>query len=389
MASKVSIVRCSDYDKERVFCAVREGLDLIGGLIGYIKPGDKVFLKPNLLRASSPEEGVTTHPAVVEAVARLVNQAGGQVIIGDSPALPYTKACLKKVYAKCGLIEVAKETGAKLNYDTSSINLSYPEGDLMKMLTLIKVVLDVDTIINLPKLKTHVSAVFTGACKNLFGLVPGCTKAGYHGMLKNIENLSRMWIDIFTFLKQKLNILNIMDGIVGLEGDWKQGSQRKIGVILSSTDSLALDFVACKLVGILPMSTPILRTAVKRRLISGRLEDIEIVGASLYEVFISDFKPATGIATMEGFNRENLTFFQNLMRPFFKRLLTLRPMPNPNACLGCGNCRDVCPQDAITIVKGKAKIDEKACIHCYCCYEVCPEKAIDLKQPWLGRIVSG
>ena len=101
--------RCQTYDKrEEVFKAVRKAVRLAGGL-PRVK-GKKVLIKPNLLSDAAPERAVTTHPQVIWAVAKLVQDAGGIVTIADSPGagILYTPRTLHKVYSKCGIEEVAK-----------------------------------------------------------------------------------------------------------------------------------------------------------------------------------------------------------------------------------------------------------------------------------------
>ena len=63
-----------------------------------------------------------------------------------------------------------------------------------------------------------------------------------------------------------------------------------------------------------------------------------------------------------------------------ERFLVPRPKINTDKCIGCGRCRDICPQNTITITNGKARIDPKNCIRCFCCHEMCPAKAIDVKK---------
>ncbi|HML26387.1 MAG TPA: DUF362 domain-containing protein, partial [Methanomethylovorans sp.] len=75
MNTKVSIVQCDDYLKAKD--AIREALDLIGGLENIISPGSRVLLKPNVLAIKRPEAAVTTHPAIVSAMCQLVKEAGG------------------------------------------------------------------------------------------------------------------------------------------------------------------------------------------------------------------------------------------------------------------------------------------------------------------------
>jgi len=97
--SSVSIVKCENYDRERVLEAVRKAFDLIGGIKKYIKPGMNVALKPNLLTRKSPDSAATVHPEVVYAVGVLVKEAGGHPKIVESPGGPYSAAMLKAVYS--------------------------------------------------------------------------------------------------------------------------------------------------------------------------------------------------------------------------------------------------------------------------------------------------
>ena len=66
--------------------------------------------------------------------------------------------------------------------------------------------------------------------------------------------------------------------------------------------------------------------------------------------------------------------------PTVEKLLAPKPKINKSVCIGCGNCRDICPQKTITITDGKAVINMKNCIRCFCCHEMCPVKAIDVKR---------
>ena len=46
--SKVAIVKCEDYQEEKVYEAVRDSVDLLGGIGGFIRDGDRVLLKHRL-----------------------------------------------------------------------------------------------------------------------------------------------------------------------------------------------------------------------------------------------------------------------------------------------------------------------------------------------------
>jgi len=52
------------------------------------------------------------------------------------------------------------------------------------------------------------------------------------------------------------------------------------------------------------------------------------------------------------------------------------PVVNEQECTGCGNCVEVCPVDAISIVDDVARIDQEECTECGACVDECPSEAI-------------
>ena len=108
--AKVSIVRCSDYSEKSVLRAVKGAADLLDGMGAFVRTGDRVLIKPNLLSARDPEKAVTTHPSVVKAVIQLVRDAGGVPMVGDSPGI----GGLVKVASKAGIYDVVREMNCKL-----------------------------------------------------------------------------------------------------------------------------------------------------------------------------------------------------------------------------------------------------------------------------------
>lgn len=381
--SKVSISTCDDYEIEKVKASVKNAIDNLGGISVFIKPGDKVLLKVNLLMRRKPDKVTTTHPTVAQAVAELVIEAGGFPIIGDSPGGYhfYNKKTLEAVYETCGMTEAAEKSGAELNYNTEVIDVPYPQGKIMKGIKTIKPVLEVDKIISIPKIKTHMMTVYSGAVKNFFGIIPGSFKAEYHLRFEDTNDFADLLIDICSFAKPTLNV---MDAVIGMEGYGPtNGSPKKVGLIICSENPFELDVVASKIIGLEPKHVPTVVKSIERGLCSGNLEDIEVLGEQIDNIKIKDFNIPT----------RKLSFnFYNLLMPKFiakrlNRVMKARPYFNHKSCKSCGVCAKSCPPNAIEMINEKPEVDLNKCIRCFCCHELCKYDAVDIKRPWMLKLI--
>lgn len=373
----VSIIRCDDYDEEKVYRAVEESVDHLGGWKRFVKPGNKVVLKPNLLMFKKPEEAATTHPSVVKAVTEQVQKAGGVVTIAESPGGPYHEAMLRRVYKATGIEETADETGAILNYDLRVVEIQQPEAKYLKLMEVLKPLVDADVIINLPKLKTHTMMTYTGAVKNMFGAMAGTAKADLHLRMPDYVKFADSLIDIFLGVKPTLNL---MDAVYGMEGYGPtNGSSRHIGLILASTDGFALDATALKVIQLPVEKVPVMKNAIERGFLD---EDIKILGEQIENVTVSDFNiPLLNDA--ERIERFNHGFFR-----LGRRWIRPRPQIQNEKCVMCGNCVKNCPPGVITMEKGKKPvIDYKNCIRCFCCHELCMHDAITIHRNMLSRFM--
>ncbi len=377
---KVSIIRCDNYQPQQVYDSVSRSIDLLGGMGRFVQPGMKVLLKCNLLMRKKPEEAATTHPEIAAAVARLVKEAGGVPIIADSPGGLFTERALKGVYRASGMEAIASRDNIQLNYNVEETEKSHPEGKIIKNLTVIKVIQEVDVVINIAKLKTHGMALYTGAVKNLFGVIPGTIKAEYHLRMKKLEDFSDMLLDISTYVKP---VLSIMDAVVGMEGQGPSaGDPRKIGAVLASANPYALDVACVSLVGIEPDMVSTIKRAEARGFCSD-LQDVHLLGDSLEELKIHDFKIPSHkhVGFIEQFFSEGSFITQYINNHFGPK-----PVFEYEGCIGCRDCEKNCPPKAITMVNQKPVVNMKECIRCFCCQELCPQKTISIKRSWLFQI---
>lgn len=374
MRSLVSLQHVTDYDPQAVLDAVREGLAPWGGMGAFVRPGQRVLLKPNLLAGFAPGRAVTTHPAVVRAAILLAQEAGGTVILGDSPGV----GRLASVVRTAGLASVLEDTGATLADFTTPAEFTVPQHRVAARLTLARAVAEADVIISLPKLKTHGQMAFTGALKNQYGLIPGTLKSQWHFRLQRREWLAALILDIHRTARPALAI---MDGVVGMEGKGPSGGRpRHVGAILASPDLVALDTLACRLINLEPRLVPVLEAARAEGL-GAAAADIQVVGADWRALRVPDFEK---VSKLEDLRR--LVPLPSGILNWIREHWTAKPRIVEARCTECGACEEGCPVTPAAIhptAPERQRVDDEACIRCYCCHEFCPNNAIDLSRPGL------
>jgi len=373
MSTSVSIVRCGNYDSDLVYEKVKESIDLLGGIHSFVKPGEKVLIKPNLLKARPPDAAVTTHPEVVRAVIRLVRQAGGAPVVGDSPGIGEEDDVLRRV----GILEVMEEEGAFLADFTECAKVQ--GHGRFRYVEIAKSAVDADAIINLPKLKTHGMMVMTGAVKNLFGCVPGKRKVQWHfntGI--DHESFARMLVELVILLKPRLTVI---DAVMAMEGNGPgSGDPRHLGLIIAGEDTVALDVVSGMIVGLSPLQLPVIRAARAIGIGESTIDRISVLGENIDDIKVADFRMPPLMNTEWP--------IPEWARRHLKDALTTRPVINQALCVLCGVCKNDCPRGAIKEIDGRLKIDYRNCIRCFCCQEFCPKGAITVGKGWLLRLAG-
>jgi uncharacterized protein (DUF362 family)/NAD-dependent dihydropyrimidine dehydrogenase PreA subunit len=386
--SPVVTARCTDYDLAAVQAALRQVLEPLGGIQAFVRPGERIALKPNLLLGSSPDQAITTHPSLVAAVAIAVREAGAYPIVVESPGsgIVHVKAVVERVYRRTGMRAAADAYGFDLSDDMGWGAVSHPAGRTVKRVDVMDPIMQADGIINLAKFKSHTFMVFTGATKNLFGVIPGLNKVGYHGKLVEAARFADMLVDVATLVKPRLSIV---DAVVGLEGKGPGtgGTPRELGFLMAGTDTVAMDVACCRIAHIDTDSVPVLVAAKERGMWSGRAADIDTLGVPVEELAVDDFVLPTRLAREGGVTP--VLGLDKLVRPLMRDGFSPVPRPKEDRCTRCGACVQACPVEAMSMGKKVARVDERVCIRCYCCHEVCPYAAIDLKFTGLGRIMHG
>ncbi|RME33111.1 MAG: DUF362 domain-containing protein [Thermoflexia bacterium] len=367
----VSVAECRTYDPEGVRYALERALAPLGGIGRFVRPGMRVLLKPNLVSSAPLEQAVTTHPALVRAVAEMVREAGGEVWIGDSPAGPAGREV--RLWRRTGMADVAEATGARLVPFERPVWRGVDGRDY----AIAAPVLEADLVLSLPKLKTHTLTLYTGAVKNLLGTVPGTRKREIHFRAPGLPEFSRALADVLALVRPRLTLL---DGVWGQEGNGpgSGGTPRLYGCLVASEDPVAMDTVLARAMGCRPGDVLHVEEAAARGLGVGDPARIQVVGG----VRALDFGPVR----LPGVHRWLRFSVPRWLAAPLRRVTRRRPqLKNPAACIGCGQCVEACPREAI--VSGKPpRFDLERCIGCMCCAEICPQGILVPRWGPLARI---
>ena len=374
MKSKVVLLPCGEYDEEKVYTLLKQGLYLVGGVEALIPKDAKILLKPNLLKRAEVEKAVITHPVVVGAFARILRENGyEQIVLADSCGHGTTQAVIRGTGMDTYL---EKYQIPAIDY-SEGIKVDYPQGIQAKEFILPKELLEQNCVISLSKMKTHALERITGAVKNSYGFVYGFHKAKGHTQYPSADSFARMLIDLNKCVAPKLYV---MDGIVAMEGNGPgSGDPVQMSVMLMSTDPVALDSVFSRLVYLKPEMVPTNYHGEKMGLGTWKEEEITLLTPD-GEISMSEAVKRYGNPQ---FNVDRTEVRKNIWTRMAGALNIFQKKPyiENDKCVHCGICVQSCPVPgkAVDFRKGKDKppvYDYKKCIRCFCCQEMCPKKAI-------------
>ena len=326
--------------------------------------GKKVFIKANLVRHLSPSKAATTHPALLRTIAEEVQRRGGTPWIGDNGIDVQDLYRVTEMEKTCAPYMVNISRGASLlEIGGFQVPIS-------------KTFLEADIFINVPKLKTHAIAGMTCCMKNLFGLIPGNSKARMHGLTGHAKRLTEFFVDLYRW---KSPTLNIVDGILAMEGDGpSSGDPREVGRIIAGKDGIAVDAVCARLIGFAnPRDIKLIALAEKKGLVNFDLNRIQVDGP--LEVIGNFVHPSTYTAHLPG---EKSRFAADMKKDYqaWNDLGGVNPACQEDLCTRCGDCLAACPSGAILLTP-YPKIDPGKCVSCFCCVEACPEGALMISMP--------
>lgn len=388
--SPVALSRIDNYNVDAIESVIREQIKKLG--VSDMFTGKRVAIKPNLVMKKSPEAAATTHPAVLEAMIRILKESAADIVIAESPGGLYTPQTLTSTYKGCGIAAVAERCSVRLNLDTSARDTDAPSGKTSKMFSVITPILDADVIVNLAKLKTHALTGYSGAVKNYFGVVPGVTKFEMHARFPDYGDFGSMIADLCQMIQEKKPTFNLLDGILAMEGNGPTGGNaRKLDCLIAGVNPFTVDAVGSHIIDV--HGIIMLDEGKARGLSPDNISDVTLISDEPLENFtVHDFvKPETKSS------KGSVSLLGKLPTMFGGRLnkwLQPRPVINKKICVGCAECERSCPRHTIEMrinKKGKkqAYIIDSECIKCYCCQELCPLKAVKIKKNFIIKMIGG
>jgi uncharacterized protein (DUF362 family) len=290
--------------------AVTDLVNRLGGLKDIVKPDSRVAIKVNctggvssgLVPGYSAIESFITHPEVVRALIRLVQEAGATDISIVEAVYEWES------YTAWGFETVAKEMNVKLvdlndvkPYD-DFVETPVPNSYIYPSFKVNKILQDIDVFMSVSKMKNHYNAGVTHTMKNLYGLAPlqfyrlnqyDTYRSGFHGTADQTRTrLPRVIIDINRIRPIHFSLIDGIETAEAGEGPWIETfTPVQPGVLVAGKNPVATDAVATAVMGHDPTADyptePFIRCdnhlnlAAAAGMGSNKLEDIEVLGVSI------------------------------------------------------------------------------------------------------------
>ena len=226
---------------------VRQLTAALGGMQAFVKPGDKVVIKPNIGWDRRVDQAANTHPAVVAELARLCLDAGAaKVRVFDRPCNE-ARRCYTNSGIRAALNQI-KDKRLRLEYmeDRKFVPVTIQKGRVLKQWSFYKEALEADCYINVPKAKHHSLSGLSLGLKNVMGVIGGRRGQIHYQLGAKLADLNRV-------IQPDLTLVDATQVIVrnGPQGG-KLSDVKQLDTLVGSRDPVAADAYATTLFGLTP-----------------------------------------------------------------------------------------------------------------------------------------
>ena len=269
--------------------ALEELLNRLGGVKKYVKPGQTVVLKPNVvadhgMMGGKYTGGVVTDIRVLKGLIELLLPVAGKVIVAEGSSINRSATTkMFDIYGYPKLIDIDPKRVSLVDLNTDElVEKPVPAGKRMKSRKVPRTIEEADVVISVPVMKMHFAAGVSLAVKNLQGAMPPIEKYMTHffGLWQNLTNIHHV-------VKPDLHII---DGIVGQEDFGPvAGIPKTMNLLIGGENPVAVDAVTMRIMGIEPLTSPPVLMAYLQGIGPVEAEKIQVLGASIEKV-ASTFK---------------------------------------------------------------------------------------------------
>jgi uncharacterized protein (DUF362 family) len=275
--TRVAVVKGSTNPNDQELDAhVRKAIEMAGGLKGIVKKGDTVIIKPNIVIPTTHDTAAVTDPRVCKTIADVVKEVGGNPVIGESSSIGIST---EEAIQAAGYGKLREQGYTVLDFSQEPrVNVPIPRGKKMKEVSLPKVVVDAQVIIDVPIMKTHDQCEVTLALKNMKGILFDKGKRLLHHDYGIFDGVA----DLCTVKKPDFSVV---DAILAMEGlGPATGDIVPMGLIIAGQDVVAVDTVATNIMGFETRENGCIAAAEAQGIGTGDLQQIEVVGESIDSV---------------------------------------------------------------------------------------------------------
>ncbi len=281
----VAVERVSSIDSEKeIKAGLERVINHLGGVRKFVKEGDTVVIKPNIVSDHGLKDGVykggiVTDVRVIKALVELLLPVAEKIVIAEGSSINRSETA--KMFSHYGYdrlmaLDPRKVRLVDLNGD-EVVEKKVPGARRMASRKIPLTLEEADVIISVPVLKLHFAAGVSLAIKHLQGAVPPLEKYMTHffGLWQNLVNIHHL-------IKPALTII---DGLVGQEDFGPvSGTPKQMNLLMGGTNPVAVDATAMRIMGLDPCSSPPVFLAYMQGLGPVEEEKIKVLGVAVKDV---------------------------------------------------------------------------------------------------------
>lgn len=262
-------------------------LDELINVFSFLKKGQRILVKANI--NTSHKYPGNTEPQFLGELVKLLYEAGaGEVIVGDMSTFIFAKRTRENM-RKIGVENYAIDAGAKVLAfnefgEDNWINIKHPMASHWSDgFRIPKIIQIVDCIVNLSMIKTHLLAGYTGALKNVVGIISVKDRLKLHVARRigvQIAELNLGW-------EPSINILDCRK--VFVTGGPFSGKQREPSLVIASSDRISCDVVGLAVLKMLGTTSQIQNKSAWKQPQIKRAVELGLGAKSCSEICIKSF----------------------------------------------------------------------------------------------------